>query len=122
MRGPCERCGRGRGGLEHAGLAGHSPPTAIAGFACLGAGVAAGFPVMIGAAGRTPGFASATAIAAVSTTAYAGFMAGPPLIGLLAEAIGLSGALSLLVVLALGLALLAPAARSADTAIATMKP
>jgi MFS family permease len=115
-----------RGGLLAAagfaaGLAGHSPPSAIAGFACLGAGVAAGFPVMIGAAGRTPGFASAAAIAAVSTTAYAGFMAGPPLIGLLAEVIGLSAALSLLVLLALALALLAPAARSADAAIATME-
>jgi MFS family permease len=115
-----------RGGLLAAagfaaGLAGHSPPTAIAGFACLGAGVAAGFPVMIGAAGRSPGLVSAAAIAAVSTTAYAGFMAGPPVIGLLAQAVGLSWALALLVVLALGVALLAPAARSADVAAATME-
>jgi MFS family permease len=116
-----------RGGLLAAagfaaGLAGHSPPTAIAGFACLGAGVAAGFPVMIGAAGRSPGLVSAAAIAAVSTTAYAGFMAGPPLIGLLAQVVGLSWALALLVLLALGVALLAPAARTADVSAATMAP
>jgi MFS family permease len=115
-----------RGGLLGAagfavGLAGNSPAMAIVGFACLGAGVAAGFPVMIGAAGRSTGFAPAAAIAAVSTTAYAGFMAGPPLIGLLAQVTSLSAALWLLVLLALAVALLAPAARSADAAPVTMK-
>jgi MFS family permease len=114
-----------RGGLLAAigfagGLAGDSPVTAIAGFACLGAGVAAVFPVMIGAAGRAPGFVPAAAIAAVSTTAYAGFMAGPPAIGLLAQGVGLSGALALLVLLALVVAFLAPATRSADAPAATM--
>jgi MFS family permease len=115
-----------RGGLLAAagfgaGLLGDSPATAIAGFACLGAGVAAGFPVMIGAAGRSPGYVPAAAIAAVSTTAYAGFMAGPPLIGLLAEVVGLAGALALLTLLALAVAVLAPAARTADAPAATMQ-
>jgi MFS family permease len=104
------------------GLIGDRPATAIVGFACLGAGVAAAFPVMIGAAGRSPGFVPAAAIAAVSTTAYVGFMAGPPLIGLLAQGVGLSGALALLVVLALIVAVLAPATRSADVATVTMQP
>jgi hypothetical protein len=116
-----------RGGLLAAigfagGLLGGTPATAIAGFACLGAGVAAAFPVMIGAAGRAPGFVPAAAIAAVSTTAYVGFMAGPPVIGLLAEVVGLSGALALLVLLALAVAALAPASRGADAAIVTMAP
>jgi len=116
-----------RGGLLAAGgfaagLLGDSPATGIAGFACLGAGVAAAFPVMIGAAGRSPDYVPAAAIAAVSTAAYAGFLAGPPLIGLLAEGLGLAEALALLAVLALAVALLAPAARSADAEAATMQP
>jgi MFS family permease len=115
-----------RGGLLAAvgfagGLVGDDPAAAIVGFACLGAGVAAVFPVMIGAAGRAPGFVPAAAIAAVSTTAYVGFMAGPPVIGLLAQGVGLSGALALLVLLALVVAVLAPATRSADAATATMQ-
>lgn len=97
-----------------AGLALDSPAAAIAGFACLGAGIAAGFPLVIAAAGRTPGRAPGSGIAAVSTAAYAGFFAGPPLIGLLAEELGLSEALALLVPCALAVALLAPAARFAD--------
>jgi hypothetical protein len=76
--------------------------------------------VMIGAAGRAPGLVPAAAIAAVSTAAYAGFMAGPPVIGLLAQGIGLAEALGLLALLALVVALLAPATRSADAAAATM--
>ena len=65
------------------------------GFALVGLGVANLIPILFSAAGRTPGIASGTAIAAVATTGYFGYLAGPPLIGLVAEAAGLPTALGI---------------------------
>jgi hypothetical protein len=48
----------------------------------------------------------------VTTIGYGGFLVGPPLIGLLAEQVGLGRALLVLLVLAGGIAALAPAVRS----------
>jgi hypothetical protein len=50
-------------------------------------------PILFSAAGRVEGVAAGSAIAAVATTGYLGFLAGPPLIGLAAEALGMSVAL-----------------------------
>lgn len=86
-------------------------PAAVFGFACVGAGLAAGFPLALGAAGRTPGLASGTAIGAVSTAGYTGFLVGAPLIGFLAERAGLRLALALVVVLCLVSAALAGSVR-----------
>jgi MFS family permease len=97
-----------------AGLAVGRPVAAIAAFALLGLGIAAAFPTMIAAAARVEGEASATAIAAVSTVAYVGFLAGPPAIGGIAELVGLDRALALLVVAAGVTAVLASATRRAD--------
>jgi MFS family permease len=58
--------------------------------------VANAVPLLFSAAGRVPGTASAPALAAVFTMGYAGFIVGPPVIGILADAIGLSTALALL--------------------------
>ena len=74
-------------GLGVALLAG-SVPIALIGFACVGAGLAAAFPVLISAAGRTPGVPAGTAIAAVATAGYTGFLVGPPAIGLVSSAFG----------------------------------
>jgi MFS family permease len=49
-------------------------------------GLANIIPIVFSAAGRLPGLAPGIGIAAVSTTGYFGFLAGPPLIGLVAEA------------------------------------
>jgi len=68
---------------------------ALIGFGLVGLGVANLIPILFGAAGRTPGIAPGVAIAAVATTGYLGFLAGPPLIGLTAEAVGLPAALGL---------------------------
>ena len=76
-------------------------PAAIVGFACVGAGLAASFPLALGAAGRTPGLASGTAIGAVATAGYTGFLVGAPSIGFIAEHAGLRSALALVVVLCL---------------------
>jgi fucose permease len=75
-----------------------------------GAGVALVFPAAMSAGGEVPN-RSADAIAAVSTIGYAGFLVGPPLIGVLAEHVGLGEALLVLLVLAAGIAVLAPATR-----------
>ena len=80
---------------------------AVAGFALVGAGVACVFPVVLSAAARTPGVAGGTAIAGVATMGYTGFLAGPPLIGSLAEVFSLGTALGVLGVAGLALMLLA---------------
>jgi fucose permease len=72
-----------------------TPAAAILGFAALGLGLANLAPIVFSAAGRLPGLAPGIGIAAVSTAGYGGFLAGPPLIGLVAEAGGLPRALGL---------------------------
>jgi MFS family permease len=85
-----------------------TPAVAIAGFALLGAGLAAVFPLALAAAAaRSPRAPAAPAIAAVSTAGYLGLVCGPPAIGLLSGLVGLVGALSLLVALCAIVALLA---------------
>jgi len=70
-----------------------SPAGAIAGFAVMGLGLASVFPLALRAAGYDPAI-SGPAVAAVSSVGYAGFLTGPPAIGLLAELFGLGGALA----------------------------
>jgi MFS family permease len=72
------------------------PAIAIVGFGLVGAGLACSFPLILSAAARTPGVAANTAIAAMATVGYTGFLVGPPLIGTVAEAVTLRGALGLL--------------------------
>jgi MFS family permease len=84
---------------------------AIAGFAAMGLGISSLFPLAI-RAGSHRGDAAGPAVAAVSGTGYLGFIAGPPLIGLLAELTGLRSALLLVVVLCLLAAALAGAVRA----------
>jgi fucose permease len=62
------------------------PAAALAGFALVGLGFANIVPVLFSAAGQLPGVAPAHGIAAVASVGYFGLMAGPPLIGFIAEA------------------------------------
>jgi hypothetical protein len=83
-----------------------TPAGAIAGFALMGLGLASVFPLALRAAGYEPAIAG-PAVAAVSSVGYAGLLTGPPVIGLLGEVLGLSGALACvcaLLVVAAGLA------------------
>jgi MFS family permease len=82
-------------------------PLALAGWALFGLGLATVAPTVLGAAPRTGHAAPAVAIATVTTVGYLGSFSGPPLIGAVAEATGLSAALGTLVVAALLLAALA---------------
>jgi MFS family permease len=80
-------------------LAVATPAAALFGFACLGAGMASIVPIVFRSAGHTPGIASGIALAAVSGVGYLGFLAGPPLIGAIAEVLSLPVALWLIVAL-----------------------
>jgi fucose permease len=91
-------------------LLGGSTPVALAGALLWGLGASLGFPVGMSAAADDPARA-ASRVSVVSSIGYTAFLAGPPLIGLLGEHVGLLRALFVvLVALVLG-ALAAGAAR-----------
>jgi fucose permease len=77
-------------------LIGH-PAAALVGLFVIGLGVSNGVPLMFSAAGRQPDTPEGPAIAAVSSMGSLGFLAGPPLIGFLADATTLPWALGTLV-------------------------
>ena len=87
-----------------------STVVALAGFAAMGAGLGVVVPVLFRAAGSTPGVSAAAGVAAVSTIGWFGFLAGPPAIGVTADAVGLRSSLVIVVAATLGLALLAGSA------------
>lgn len=70
---------------------------ALAGVAVWGAGAAVGFPVGMSAASDEP-LRAAPRVAVVSTIGYSAFLAGPPLLGLLAEHVGYRNALMVICV------------------------
>jgi predicted MFS family arabinose efflux permease len=84
------------------------PAAAVAGFACLGVGVAVVVPTVFRAAGTGHGVAAGTALAAVATAGYSGFLIGPPVIGAIAAATSLPAALTLVLAATLLVAALAP--------------
>jgi hypothetical protein len=61
-------------------------------------------PILFGAAARAKGVTAGFGIAAVATSGYCGFLAGPPLIGLAAELAGLQLGLVAILVVALAIA------------------
>src|SRR5262249_26563347 len=71
------------------------PAVGIVGCALVGLGIANIIPILFSAAARVPGVPPGRALAAVATTGYLGFLAGPPLIGIVAEAAGLATGLGL---------------------------
>ncbi|UPK74250.1 MFS transporter [Nocardioidaceae bacterium SCSIO 66511] len=72
---------------------------ALIGLGCLGVGLALVVPTAFSAAGRLGGDSAGSSIATVAAIGWTGFMCGPPLIGYLANVIGLSTALLILPVL-----------------------
>jgi fucose permease len=79
-----------------AGLLAGGSVAVIAGFGCLGIGLALVVPTVNSAAGRLPGVSPGAAIAMVSAYGWAGFVFGPPIIGELASATSLTAALGVL--------------------------
>ncbi|MEY4415505.1 MAG: hypothetical protein RIQ53_2798 [Pseudomonadota bacterium] len=74
------------------------PWIALACFVVAGAGLANMVPVIFMAASQVPGVPAARGIATVSALGYVGFVAGPPLVGFIAEGVSLTGALWVVVV------------------------
>jgi MFS family permease len=101
--GPLLRGGMGLVAIALGGvlLIGSAVP-AVVGFALCGLGIANAVPLLFSAAGRLdpPG----PSLAATFTVGYTGFIVGPPVIGVLADRIGLPETLALLVVSALAVA------------------
>lgn len=95
----------------------HATFAIFAGFALAGVGLAYAFPIALslaGAAGRrADGTGGEREIGFVTTIAYSGFLAGPPLVGGIAHVTDLAVALSVAGVVA---ALIAPAALAAAAA------
>jgi MFS family permease len=84
-------------------LAVGSVPVALAGFGAMGAGLGVVVPILFRAAASTTAVSASVGVAAVSTIGWLGFLAGPPLIGFAAAAVGLRAALGVVVLATLGL-------------------
>jgi len=89
----------------------HEPAAAIAGFALLGLGLAPVVPIAFSAAGELDPRATGRLVGRVATIGYVGSVAGPIMIGWLAEATSLRISLGLVVLLAL---VIAASARTCD--------
>lgn len=96
-----------------------SPAYAVGGFFLVGLGLANVFPLAISRAGALGG---PRGVATASTLGYAGMLAGPPLIGLLADQIGLRLALGTIAVLAIAIAALAPIVTRQRATVALAAP
>ena len=89
--------GLAAGGLTAALLIG-DPIAAVAGCALVGLGIANVIPILFSRAGSLPGVEAGSALAAVTAIGYCGFLAGPPLIGVVSEFTSLPLALGIVVV------------------------
>lgn len=90
-----------------------APWLAYVGLAAWGLGASLGFPVGMSAAADDPAKAAAR-VSVVSTIGYGAFLCGPPLLGMLAEHVGiLHSLLAVMVMLALSF-VLSPVARKAN--------
>jgi HAD superfamily hydrolase (TIGR01509 family) len=85
-------------------------PTALLGFAAMGAGIGVVVPVLFRAAGSTRAISAGAGIAAVSTIGWLGFLSGPPAIGFVAGAVGLRAALVIVVLAIVAMVFLAGSA------------
>ncbi|WP_236704893.1 MFS transporter [Hymenobacter sp. AT01-02] len=80
---------------------------ATVGFMLVGIGVSSVVPLVYGAAGRSKTMSPGVALAAVSTVGFAGFLLGPPVIGLVAGATSLRVSFALIALMGLAVAALA---------------
>jgi MFS family permease len=79
----------------------------IAGFLLVGFGVSSVVPLVYSEAGRSQAFSPGMALAAVSSIGFLGFLAGPPLIGIIAGAFGLRSSFAVILVMGIAVSLMA---------------
>ena len=89
---------------------GDAAPLVVLGIVLWGLGASLGFPVGMSAAADDPAHAAAR-VSVVSTIGYTAFLAGPPVLGFLADEVGVLNALLLVAVLLVPSALVVPSAR-----------
>ena len=89
---------------------GQHPVPAVLGIVLWGLGASLGFPVGMSAAADDPRRAAAR-VSVVSTIGYAAFLAGPPLLGFVADHVGTLRALLVVAVVLVPSALVVPSAR-----------
>lgn len=73
------------------------PVAVVIGFGMIGIGVSTIIPIVYTVAGKNPNSPPSVSLAAVTSIGFIGFLAGPPIIGYIAHAIGLRLALLLLI-------------------------
>lgn len=78
---------------------------ALAGFVLVGLGAANIVPIFFSAAGKLPGISPTVSLSAITTIGYTGMLAGPALLGFIAQQFSLSTALGFLALLLLLVAL-----------------
>lgn len=90
-------------------------PLSLVAFIFAGIGIGNVAPVLFAGGGRLEPDAPGRGIAAVTSLGYSGFLAGPPIIGIVAEVTGLPWSLALTALAALIIAAFARMVQSADT-------
>ncbi len=90
-----------------AGLVAGTVAAAFVGFALLGLGLSVLMPLVYSAAGSHPGISNVRGVAAIATMGFTGLLAGPPILGTLADASSLRAALGVVVILCTIMAVLA---------------
>jgi MFS family permease len=90
-----------------------SAPVALLGMVVAGIGIANAIPQLFGAAGRIP--PAGPSLSAVFTFLTLAFMAGPPIIGVTSDAVGISAGLGLLAIASLVVAMLVRLVPRAET-------
>lgn len=71
--------------------------TAVSGFICVGLGISNVIPLLFGTAGNMKNVQPGIGIATASAIGHIGFLVGPPLVGFLADGIGLALALGIFI-------------------------
>jgi MFS family permease len=105
-----------------AGLGVGTVPSAVAGFLALGLGLAGVVPTLFRAGADHPGVSTGPALAAVSSLGYLGFLAGPPIIGAVAQLTSLRMASGVLVLAGFVVLALAPVAEAEPAAADCSEP
>lgn len=90
-----------------AAIAAPWPLLSACGFLLVGIGAANVVPILMSTAAQTPGVPPSISVGAVSSMMTAGFLVGPPLIGFVSDALGLSVGISLMGVAGLAVAVAA---------------
>lgn len=93
------------GGMYLAVFLPYVVPAAL-GFMLVGLGVSTVVPGVYSIAGKTPGIEPSKALTAVSSVSFLGFLIGPPVIGYIAEAVGLKMSFALIGMFGIGIAFL----------------